>query len=52
VLQERSFDTGSVTLNYAEGPAARPALVLLHGLTGSWQVWQAMLPYLTLNWHV
>jgi pimeloyl-ACP methyl ester carboxylesterase len=52
VLQEKSFDTGSVILNYAEGPAAGPSLVLLHGLTGSWRAWQAMLPHLTPNWHV
>jgi hypothetical protein len=31
-IQEQSFDTGVVTLNYAEGPATGSALVLLHGV--------------------
>jgi len=52
VLIEKSFDTGELTLNYAEGPPAGPPLVLLHGLTARWQAWQAMLPLLTPHWQV
>lgn len=52
MLAERSFDTGEVVLNYAEGPPSGPVLVLLHGLTGRWQGWQHMIPRLTPHWHV
>ena len=30
-LQEHTFDTGVVTLNYAQGPPAGPPFVLFHG---------------------
>ena len=30
-IKEHSYNTGTVTLNYAEGPASGPPLVLLHG---------------------
>jgi hypothetical protein len=33
MLSEKSFDTGELLLNYAEGPASGPPLALLHGLT-------------------
>ena len=36
-IEERSFDTGVVTLNYAEGPPSGPPLVWLHGGSGRWQ---------------
>ncbi len=52
MLTEKSFDTGELTLNYAEGPPTGPPLVLLHGLTSHWQTWQAMLSQLTPRWHV
>jgi hypothetical protein len=32
VLAERSFDTGSVPINYADGGGTGPLLVLLHGV--------------------
>ena len=49
---ERTFDTGEVILNYAEGPASGPPLVLLHGFTGRWQGFLPLLPVLSLRWHV
>src|SRR5437879_880800 len=52
VLSEKSFDTGEVILNYAEGPPAGPPLVLLHGTGGRWQVWEYLLPQLTPHWQV
>ncbi len=39
MLQEQTFDTGVVSINYVAGPAGGRALVLLHGVTGRWQTW-------------
>jgi pimeloyl-ACP methyl ester carboxylesterase len=52
MFREQRFDTGEVELNFAEGPAAGPALVLLHGSTLSWRTHQALLPGLSEHWHV
>ena len=51
-LVERTFDTGEVQLNYAEGPAHGPPLVLLHGLGRRWQVFLPLIPALSLRWHI
>ena len=51
-LVERTFDTGEVQLNYAEGPAHGPPLVLLHGLGRRWQVFLPVIPALSLRWHI
>jgi pimeloyl-ACP methyl ester carboxylesterase len=51
-LVERTFDTGAVQLNYAEGPANGPPLVLLHGLGRRWQVFLPVIPALSLRWHI
>ena len=51
-LVEHTFDTGEVRLNYAEGPAHGPPLVLLHGLGRRWQVFLPMIPALSLRWHI
>jgi pimeloyl-ACP methyl ester carboxylesterase len=55
-LAERTFDTGEVQLgvrlNYAEGPAHGPPLVLLHGLGRRWQVFLPLIPALSLRWHI
>ncbi|MGD0215682.1 MAG: alpha/beta hydrolase [Terriglobales bacterium] len=55
-LVERTFNTGSVELgvqlNYAEGPANGPPLVLLHGLGRRWQVFLPVIPALSLRWHI
>ncbi|MGD0415097.1 MAG: alpha/beta hydrolase [Terriglobales bacterium] len=51
-LVERSFDSGEVRLNYAEGPAHGPPLVLLHGLGRRWQVFLPVIPALSLRWHI
>jgi pimeloyl-ACP methyl ester carboxylesterase len=52
MLREKTFDTGAVALNYAEGPPAGPPLVLLHGGGSRWQAFLPLLPALTLRWHV
>jgi pimeloyl-ACP methyl ester carboxylesterase len=51
-LVEHTFDTGDVQLNYAEGPANGPPLVLLHGLGRRWQVFLPIIPPLSLRWHI
>lgn len=52
LFREATFDTGSVVLNYAEGPAAGPALVMLHGGTGRWQLYYGMLAELAKRCHI
>lgn len=50
---EKTFDTGEVTIHYVEFPASGPPLLLLHGLTSTWQNhWTTIIPRLTPNWHV
>src|ERR1700691_217022 len=51
-LVERTFDTDEVRLNYAEGPANGPPLVLIHGLGRRWQVFLPIIPALSLRWHI
>lgn len=51
-ITERAFDTGEVCLNYAEGPANGPPLVLLHGLGRRWQVFLPIIPALSMRWHI
>ena len=51
-LVEHTFDSGEVRLNYAEGPAHGPPLVLLHGLGRRWQVFLPVIPALSLRWHI
>ena len=52
LFREATFDTGKVVLNYAEGPAAGPPLVMLHGGAGRWQLYFDMLAELTKHCHV
>jgi pimeloyl-ACP methyl ester carboxylesterase len=52
MLRERVFDTGVVTINYAEGPPAGPALVMLHGGGDCWHHFAPLFPSLVMRWHV
>jgi pimeloyl-ACP methyl ester carboxylesterase len=52
MLKEKSFQTGPVTLNYAEGPEAGPPLLLLHGMTQRWQGFLPLIPVLAQTHHV
>jgi pimeloyl-ACP methyl ester carboxylesterase len=52
LFREATFDTGKVVLNYAEGPAAGPPLVMLHGGSGRWQLYSDMLTELAKGCHV
>lgn len=51
-IVERVFDTGELHLNYAEGPANGPPLLLLHGLGRRWQVFLPLIPALSLRWQI
>jgi pimeloyl-ACP methyl ester carboxylesterase len=51
-FQEKTFNQRDISLNYAEGPATGPALVLLHGGSARWQSWDSILPQLSQRWHV
>jgi pimeloyl-ACP methyl ester carboxylesterase len=51
-IHERSFDTGVVTINYAEGPPSGPPLVLLHGGSARWQSFEVIIPDLATRWHL
>ena len=51
MLKERSFNTGTTEINFAEGPHSGPPLVLLHGLPGRWQEFLPIMPTLSLQWH-
>jgi pimeloyl-ACP methyl ester carboxylesterase len=44
--------TGDVRLNYAEGPANGPPLLLLHGLGRRWQVFLPIISALSQRWHI
>ncbi len=52
MIVERTFNTGEVEINYAEGPDAGHPLVLVHGFPGRWQIFLPIMPHLTLRWHV
>ncbi len=51
-MEEKQFQASGVTLNYLEGPASGPPLLLVHGHGLRWQSWEAILPELTKRWHV
>jgi pimeloyl-ACP methyl ester carboxylesterase len=57
MLSEKSFDTGEIVMNLAEGEPTGKPLVLLHGGTQSWRTWKWMtkkefLHSVTKSWHV
>src|SRR5436309_1380347 len=51
VVHEQRFDAGPVVLNYAEGPATGPPLVILHGGSVRWQYGSALIDALSARWH-
>lgn len=51
-MREFSLLTEDCSLNLAEGPQNGPLLLLLHGFTNRWQVFESILPVLLPNWHV
>ena len=52
MLVEKSFDTGEVVLNYAEGPDLGKPLVFLPGFVNQWQSFKPIIPQLSGSWHV
>lgn len=53
MLQEHTFDTGRIQLNYAEGGTkSKPVMVLLHGLTGWWQAYTEDFDEYGGAWHL
>jgi len=52
LLTEKTFETAAVRVNYAEGPAGGPPVVLVHGLGSRWQAWLTAMPSLLPRWHV
>ena len=52
MLAEKQFETGLVTINYAEGRPVGAPLVLLHGATLHWQDYEPLLPELEKHWHI
>lgn len=51
-FQERDFQRGAVRLNYAEGPANGPPLVLIPAQMGTWESYARVLPALSRRLHV
>lgn len=52
MIEEHTFDTGTVAINYAEGPPSGLPLVLLHGGASSWRSFQTVIPSLVHSWHI
>ncbi|HVO64169.1 MAG TPA: alpha/beta hydrolase [Terriglobales bacterium] len=44
VLPEKTFNAGTVAINYAEGPGNGPPVVLLHGIGRRWRDFLPLLP--------
>ncbi len=51
-VTEKTFNTGAVALNYAEGIPNGSPLVLLHGLSHRWQVFLPLISALSQTWHL
>ena len=49
---EHTFDTGTISINYAEGPASGHPLVFLHGGSARWQSFNSIIPDFTARWHL
>ena len=52
MLTEHTLDTGTVSINYAEGPKSGPTLVLVHGITAHWRLFRPIVPTLAQRWHL
>ena len=52
MLVKKSFDTGEVMLNYAEGPDNGPPILFIHGALGRWEDFSHYFPQFTEKFHV
>jgi len=52
VFTEKTFDTGTIKINYAEGPSNGAPLVFLHGATARWQSYTSIFDKLEKDWHI
>jgi pimeloyl-ACP methyl ester carboxylesterase len=52
MITEKTFETGSVGINWGEGPKTGPPVVLLHGISWWWRTYTPVLPYLSERFHV
>jgi pimeloyl-ACP methyl ester carboxylesterase len=52
MLTEKSFNTGTITINYAEGSPNGSPLVMLHGGTARWQELLPLITELEKDWHI
>lgn len=51
-IEKQATTANNNIINYAEGPDNGPALLLIHGQTGTWDDYATVLPALSKNWHV
>lgn len=51
-VRERLFETGTVVINYAEGPPTGPLFVIRHGGSTRWQYASAFIEALLPRYHV
>jgi pimeloyl-ACP methyl ester carboxylesterase len=52
MFTEKSFDTSEIVVNYAEGGADGPPLVILHGITQNWQSMRPLMERLSASAHL
>ncbi len=51
-ITEKTFYTGMIDINYAEGPDNGPAVVLLHGGSANWHDFEILGGAFSPHWHV
>jgi pimeloyl-ACP methyl ester carboxylesterase len=52
MMRQFTLKTDCCPIKLAEGPKNGPLLMLLHGFSNRWQVFESILPVLTEKWHV
>ena len=52
LLTEKTFQTGTIEINYAEGPDNGLPVVLLHGGSANWHDFEDLGRLLSAHWHV
>ena len=51
-MRESKLQLDDRHINYAEGPQNGPPMLLIHGISGHWQDWDAVSPYFFPDWRV